>query len=315
MKRPLLDRLILPLFLPLGILAVIAAFLYLMSRILLGSSTDAAVAIAGAIATAIFLGAAVVATARPRGQQLVSLFAVSAIALLGGGIAGEMSYDGAEHEEAEGGGGVLVGAIGVTMGDNFFEPEGVAAGELRVAANAEIVFELTNSGAAVHNMRIAGADGEYDTGDDLVSVPDLIRPSDGGELAVTFAETGAFAFRCDFHPVEMTGTITVVEEGAGGGASGTHVELGDNVFRPDATTVAAGSPVTFDLENTGAAIHNMRIAGADGEYDTTDDAVSVPDLMRPGDTGTLVYEFATAGDYAFRCDFHPVQMAGVITAE
>ncbi len=88
----------------------------------------------------------------------------------------------------------------------------------------EITFSLVNRGAAPHNMRIAGPDNRYDSGDDAVSQPDLIRPAQSGTLAQTFASLGSLNFRCDFHPVEMTGRITVVAAPAAGAspAAGTH---------------------------------------------------------------------------------------------
>jgi len=97
------------------------------------------------------------------------------------------------------------GAIAVSQGDNFFDPK-----EITVEAGASVAFDITNEGAAIHNLRIAGTDGAYDTDDDAVSDPDLLRGGDTAELAWTApAEAGDVPFRCDFHPVEMTGTITV----------------------------------------------------------------------------------------------------------
>lgn len=94
------------------------------------------------------------------------------------------------------------------------------------------------------------------------------------------------------------------------------VSMGDNFFDPDTFTVAAGSSVTFDISNDGQAIHNMRVDGGDGEYNSDDDTVSDPDLFTPGDTGTLVWQVpGEAGEFIFRCDFHPIEMVGTITVE
>lgn len=90
----------------------------------------------------------------------------------------------------------------------------------------------------------------------------------------------------------------------------------DNFFMPSSFTVAAGQQVTFSITNDGAATHNMRIAGPDGEFGTDDDAVSDPDALNAGDTGTLVWTApAEPGAIDFRCDFHPIEMTGVITVE
>ncbi len=91
----------------------------------------------------------------------------------------------------------------VSMGDNFFDPK-----VLSVPAGQKVVVSLVNSGKAIHNMRIAGVDGRYDTGDDFISNPETFRSGVKGTLTFTFDKAGTFNFRCDFHPVEMTGTIT-----------------------------------------------------------------------------------------------------------
>ncbi len=97
------------------------------------------------------------------------------------------------------------GAIAVSQGDNFFDPK-----EVTVKAGASVTFDITNDGAAIHNMHIAGADGRFDAADDAVSDPNLLRGGDTATLAWTApAQAGDVPFRCDFHPTEMTGTITV----------------------------------------------------------------------------------------------------------
>ncbi len=94
------------------------------------------------------------------------------------------------------------------------------------------------------------------------------------------------------------------------------VSQGDNFFEPKEVTVKAGASVTFDITNDGAAIHNMHVAGADGRFDTADDVVSDPNLLRGGGTATLAWTApAQAGDVPFRCDFHPTEMTGTITVE
>jgi cytochrome c oxidase subunit 2 len=91
------------------------------------------------------------------------------------------------------------------------------------------------------------------------------------------------------------------------------VGMGDNFFEPNETTVDAESTVIFDLTNGGLAIHNMRVAGPDGEYNTDDDAVSNPELFTPGAAGTLVWQAPSQpGEIIFRCDFHPVDMIGTL---
>jgi plastocyanin len=60
----------------------------------------------------------------------------------------------------------------------------------------------------------------------------------------------------------------------------------------------------------------MRIAGADNEYDTDDDAVTDPEVVPGGDEATLSWDVpAEAGSVDFRCDFHPTEMTGTVTVE
>jgi plastocyanin len=94
------------------------------------------------------------------------------------------------------------------------------------------------------------------------------------------------------------------------------VTMHDNSFDPNAITVTAGATANFAVVNEGSAIHNMRIAGADNEYDTDDDAVTDPEVVPGGDEATLSWDVpAEAGSVDFRCDFHPTEMTGTVTVE
>ncbi len=107
----------------------------------------------------------------------------------------------------------IPGDAAIAMGDNFFDSD-----DITVAAGDTVTFSLTNDGVAIHNMHIAQPDGNYS--DDGVCAPDGLDPcSDptavtSGQTAVleweVSGESGAvIPFRCDFHPDEMTGTLTV----------------------------------------------------------------------------------------------------------
>ena len=142
-------------------------------------------------------------------------------------------------------------------------------------------------------------------------------------IALAGAFTGAFITTSDGGG-EATGqngaaTETPVDTGDGNGTpSGGDivVSMGDNFFDSNDITVAAGASVTFQLTNNGIAIHNMRVAGDDAEYNSGDDTVSDPDVFTAGDTGTLVWTApAAAGEILFRCDFHPIDMIGTITVQ
>jgi len=102
------------------------------------------------------------------------------------------------------------GPIQVVMHDNSFDPDA-----LTVAAGSAATFEISNEGRALHDMHIAGEGGEFtedfcEGGGDPCSDPNQVR---GGQTATLTwqvpAEPGEVDFRCDFHPTEMTGTITI----------------------------------------------------------------------------------------------------------
>ena len=98
-------------------------------------------------------------------------------------------------------------------------------------------------------------------------------------------------------------------------------EEGGNVFelgteKNPTLAVPAGEEITINLTNEGIAIHNMRFAGEDNQYDNDDDATSDPALVNGGADGVLTFTApGEAGTYDYRCDFHPTDMKGQIEVE
>ncbi len=103
----------------------------------------------------------------------------------------------------------VTGDVEFEMGDNFFDLDGSVNPTLEIAAGDTVTFTVPNIGVAIHNLRIAGPDGEYNTDDDFVSDPALIPGGAQGTLEFTFGEAATFPYQCDFHPVEMLGEVTV----------------------------------------------------------------------------------------------------------
>jgi mono/diheme cytochrome c family protein/plastocyanin len=104
---------------------------------------------------------------------------------------------------------IVDGSAAVTMGDNFFDSGGNQNPTFKVAVGSTVTFNLANDGSAPHNMNIAGPDSEFETDDDAISDPDLITAGQTGVLQFTAAAAGSIDYRCDFHPDQMNGTITV----------------------------------------------------------------------------------------------------------
>jgi plastocyanin len=94
----------------------------------------------------------------------------------------------------------------------------------------------------------------------------------------------------------------------------------DNKFEPTELNVSADTDVSIPLENSGAAIHNVHVATADGSFPAAfctvggETPCSDPARINGGDTGVLDFNLP-AGDYPFRCDYHPAEMTGTLTVE
>lgn len=100
--------------------------------------------------------------------------------------------------------------IALTMGDNFFQLDSQKNPTLKVKAGATIIVELTNKGTAIHNMRVAGEDNQYNSKDDAVSEPALVTAGQSAKLTWKApTKAGTYNYQCDFHTTDMKGTITV----------------------------------------------------------------------------------------------------------
>ena len=141
----------------------------------------------------------------------------------------------------------------------------------------------------------------------------IVRTAKNIILPATLVSIALLAYACGGGGGDDSGDNG--DNGADGPVS-FDVSMGDNFFEPKEFTVKTGQKVTFNLKNEGAAIHNMRIAGADNEYNTDDDALSDPSQFSPGDTGTLEWTATDkAGEIDLKCEFHPTDSTGIINVE
>ncbi len=226
------NRVILPVVIPLGVLAFSLLVIYGLSRIYLELGGDGAVALAAGLAIAVLIiSFGLALNPRAPGWVIGGVLVLATLALIGGTIwavteedehaeaEGEHAGEGGEGEGGEGGGGEGEGEGGggakeqIIMGDNFFEFGGEQAPTVTVPAGAETTFEIVNDGSAIHNMHVAaGADFASDTCDageeDPCSDPNIISGGDTATIAIEL-EAGEYPFRCDFHKDEMTGTLVV----------------------------------------------------------------------------------------------------------
>ena len=199
---------------------------------------------------------------------------------------------------------------------------------LDVEAGEAVRVRLRNTADVSHAFRVSGADGEYGNGDDFVLTPDgqdpettsgVLLPGEEGAVVVRLDFPGSVEFY-DETAQSATGLITVAEgtpkEEPGEDVDSEDAEptvevaLTDHVFTPSAIEVTGGEEFRIRLVSEGRFVHNMRIAGPDGEFETDDDILS--DDVLPGETVDFVATLDEPGTYAVRCDFHPVEHTGVI---
>ena len=93
----------------------------------------------------------------------------------------------------------------ISVEDNFFTKN-----NLRMRSGDPVTLFVANEGGNQHTLRIAGQDGKYETGDDFAS-PVINAGDIDGQSLKELSTPGTYSFRCDIHPAEMFGQITVVE--------------------------------------------------------------------------------------------------------
>ncbi|HXG35611.1 MAG TPA: cupredoxin domain-containing protein, partial [Dehalococcoidia bacterium] len=86
----------------------------------------------------------------------------------------------------------------------------------------------------------------------------------------------------------------------------------DSFFLPNVLSIQVNETVKINVKNAGQVTHNLRLAGVDGAYGSTDDFVTSPLLLEPGEEGFVVVRFDQPGQYFFRCDIHAQVQTGVL---
>jgi plastocyanin len=193
--------------------------------------------------------------------------------------------------------------------------------EIAVKAGETVKFVVKNSGSISHSLRVSGPDVQYDTKDDFVVKPEILQPGEEGVLVVRFDEKGEYPFQDPSAPA-ASGKF-VVGAGEADEEEPDEVEadvtldvtMTDSAFAPAELEVEAGKTFRINLVNDGSLVHNMRLAGPDGEFETEDDILSTPGDPAAGEDGSLVGKIDRAGTYAFRSDFQPTEMVGTLTVK
>ncbi len=87
----------------------------------------------------------------------------------------------------------------------------------------------------------------------------------------------------------------------------------DEGFEPKLVTIERGQLVRVTFVNKGKVIHNLRIAGPNGQFGGPGDVVLGQPVVMPGQSATIEWKAPSQpGQVIFRCDLHP-NHTGVIT--
>jgi plastocyanin len=149
----------------------------------------------------------------PVGEAIIGFLLVALVAAF---IVAKSEVDPKESEAGESptasaapSGSSAPGQLEITMTDNKFDQT-----SLTVKAGADVSIPLTNHGVAIHNVHVSDESGNFAetfcTGSGgPCSDPARLNAGATGTLAFTAPAAGTtLKFRCDYHPTEMTGTIT-----------------------------------------------------------------------------------------------------------
>jgi plastocyanin len=293
------ESILLPVAIPVGILAAIAAVLFLFSRILLSTSHHAATAVALTVAASV-MGAATFIAARPRvtGSLLFSMVAgVAGVAMVAGGIAIAAVGPNKTGEQQ---------TPAVTV--NISAPSGAAVKgfdqkTLSFPADAPVNLVFANNDAGTgHNVYIAASKAE-------VSSPLFLGTTVTGPAKKTYPvqplAAGTYYFFCNIHPTTMNGTLTVAAAPGGGGIA---VTAHNNAFNTAALHLIGGQTTTINFHNEDPGTqHNIGIYRDAGFTDE----VFKGDLVTGPNTGTYDVPALDPGKYFFKCDVHPT-MKGTV---
>jgi plastocyanin len=312
------DRLFLPVALPIGILALLAAVLFGFSRILLSLDHTPATATAVVVATSIVVVSALAAgRSMIRASSLAAIAGVIAgVAMVAGGIALIAVSPSTEGGGKPAGGGAP--ALTVTASGLQFDTSTI---ELSAGATTTIRFENKDAGVQ-HNIAIY----QDDTLAKLLFRGDLVTGPASTDYEVPPLPAGTYYFHCDVHPT-MNGKVVVAAAPAGAGAQGSGAPPGGGgsaavqpgtivasslTFDTDSLTIPAGTSSTLLFDNKDAGtVHNLAIYPSASDLSTPlfrGDPVTGP--------GTTTYDIPALdpGAYYFQCDYHP-SMNGTVTVK
>ena len=302
------ERGILPIALPIALLAMIASAAFLFSRVLLNVHKDVAVAVA--LMTAFNLLAFFsfmslrIGKANPI-EKVMALGVMLVPVVLGTAVALKII-----PTKREGAKGVEAGppVVKLVAKDLKFDKS-----EIHLVANTENTIDLDNQDTQPHNIVVfAGPDASAPPLNDASVITNAGQKT---AYKVKAPGSGTYFFHCAVHPAQMTGKVVVKEGGGGKTAGGGPVALSakDLKFDKAEITVPANTDATIDFENKDTQPHNVIVFnGADATAPRLDDGQLIANAGQK-----VKYKFKSPGPgtYFFHCDIHPAQMTGKVVVK
>jgi plastocyanin len=305
-RRPR-ESLLWPVVIPLGVLAVIGAVLWLFSRVLLGVKPHVATATALVVAIAIVVIVSVAASRKRVGNGALMSVAVGVVgvAMLASGAALLLGT-----ASEEGGGEAVTVALVAPTGA---AAKGFQQDTLNAPSDEPFTIEFDNQDTGVqHNVVVASADPQKDPNATtyLTGTP-VTGPGQAADPVSALPE-GSYYFFCEFHPTTMDGTLTTAPAPEGG--TGAPPELSTSIsasglaFDTSTLTFAAKQKTSLEFQNNDTAPHDIAIY----TDSSASDALFTGDIVDPGTSTTYDIPALDEGSYFFHCTIH-TQMTGTVT--
>lgn len=294
------DRSVFPFAVPITILAVIFALVWVFSRILLNVPKEIAVAVALMTALNILITCGIISVRRLSGFAAVFLVIVVAVpVVLGGAAAAKAIKVKIPPKPVPAAKPVVVTAANIQFGSKEIDLG---------TKDAKIEFE--NNDSVTHNIHIFQG---TDANGQSVFAGDPVSGGAKATYAVGSLPAGSYFFRCDFHPTQMTGTVVVSAKGGSSGSPNALTISAQNIaFNTASLTAKSGSAITVAFDNKDTTPHNFDVVSGPPGYTKP---ASLPTIAGPGSTQTYNIGSLPAGTYKYQCDLHPTAMTGTLTVQ
>ena len=299
------ESLLLPIAIPLGLLAGIGLVLWGFSRVLLRVEPEVATFTALLVAAAIVVIVAIAASRKrvTNGSLLTVVGGVFGVAMLFSGAALLVGT-------ASGEGGVEQVSVALAA------PKGAAVSgfdlkTLSAPADTPFTIAFNNQDPGVqHNVVVASADPVKDPAAEIFLDGEVITGPGAFDDEVPALPAAEYVYFCKIHPTTMKGVLTVaVGAEPGTGASGNVITAENLSFDRDTLSFPADTPSTLTFQNNDAGVpHNVAIY----TDESASEALFTGDLVTGVDTATYEIPAIPAGSYYFHCDVHP-DMHGTVT--